>query len=524
MIWHRITLILTAFIFLTVSGSNITQAQSTARPEGWNDYSHSNSTDPVYDIVFPQDNVNTITINITPDTWQLLLEDMTGLYGEFGTSRGMRGGFEFPGASQLPGGFEFPGGFDLPEGFEPPDGFEMPSNFDFPGQTGGLLGSNTENPIWVTVDLEFNEQTWTNVGFRFKGNSSLMSTWGSGSYKLPFRLNFDKFEDDYLEIDNQRFYGFQQLSFTNHFNDDSLLRERVSSDVFRESGIPTAHTAFYAVYVDYGEGPIYFGLYTSVELVDDTVIETQFSDSSGNLYKPEGEGANFVEGSFNEESFSKETNANTADYSDILALFDALHAETRISDPVVWREDLEAVFNTNGFMHWLAVNTVIQNWDTYGSMAHNYYLYNDPATGQLTWIPWDLDLSMQSGMGGFGGGMGRGGGMGEFGNNAAFDQAGIGDNWPLIRYLMDDPVYHDLYVLYIEQTINDTFEPTQMEERFQRLHDLIAPYVEAEIEGYSNLSSLEAFENSITELVNHVNQRNVLAEEYLSMQAGESSD
>ncbi len=72
--------------------------------------------------------------------------------------------------------------------------------------------------------------------------------------------------------------------------------------------------------MDYGEGPTYFGLYTMVEIIDDTVIETQFEDDSGNVYKPSGNGASFAAGSFSEASFDKETNQDEADYSDILSI------------------------------------------------------------------------------------------------------------------------------------------------------------------------------------------------------------
>src|SRR5690606_28775359 len=104
---------------------------------------------------------------------------------------------------------------------------------------------------------------------------------------------------------------------------------------------------------------IYFGLYTAVEVVDDTVIQTQFEDDSGNVYKPEGTGATFAEGSFDEASFDKETNQDEADFSDILALFEALHASTRETDPAAWRSGLEAVFDVDGFLRWLAVNMVV---------------------------------------------------------------------------------------------------------------------------------------------------------------------
>ena len=156
-----------------------------------------------------------------------------------------------------------------------------------------MLEGDDSNPVWVPATVEFEGDTWTNVGLRFKGNSSLRSTWRSGIYKLPFKLDFDEFEDEYPEIDDQRFYGFKQLSLASNFNDSSFLREKVAADIFREAGVPAAQTAFYQVYVDYGEGPIYFGLYTMVEVVDDTVIETQFDDDSGNVYKPSRERCHF---------------------------------------------------------------------------------------------------------------------------------------------------------------------------------------------------------------------------------------
>ena len=39
----------------------------------------------------------------------------------------------------------------------------------------------------------------------------------------------------------------------------------------------------------------------------------------------------------------------------------------------------------------LALNQAMVNWDTYGRMTHNYYLYSDPSDDRFTWIPWDLN-------------------------------------------------------------------------------------------------------------------------------------
>jgi len=83
---------------------------------------------------------------------------------------------------------------------------------------------SNEDPIYVSATVKFNNHTWWHVGIRYKGQSTLTGAMMSMSHKYPFRLNFDKFEDDYPEIDNQRFYGFDELIFNNNWYDPSFLR------------------------------------------------------------------------------------------------------------------------------------------------------------------------------------------------------------------------------------------------------------------------------------------------------------
>ena len=429
------------------------------RPDGWSEETHDKSADPDYDVVFPQDEVNRIDIVIEPENWQAMMDDMTSLYGAANTRASGKGG-----------GRVRPGG--------------------------GV------NPVYVPVTVEFEGDTWTNVGLRFKGNSSLRSTWGSGNMKLPLRLDFDQFEDEYPEIDDQRFYGFKQLTFSSGYKDASFLREKVTADIFREAGVPAAQTAFYQVYVDYGEGPIYFGLYTAVEVVDDTVIETQFDDDDGNVYKPEGSGASFAVGTFSEQAFEKQTNQDEGDWSDIEAVFDALHAGTRTSDPETWRAGLEAVFDVDGFLNWLAVNTVVQNWDTYGGMTHNYYLYHDPTTDQIVWIPWDNNEALSS----------------RKRNVRSLGLDEVGANWPLIRYLLDDEVYYAQYVAYVDAVINTAFDPEKMETTYRELAALIEPYALSENAEHTLLPSEADFYAAIEGLVEHAYARYDAAAEFVAGQ------
>ncbi|MCB0028084.1 MAG: CotH kinase family protein, partial [Anaerolineales bacterium] len=129
-----------------------------------------------------------------------------------------------------------------------------------------------------------------------KGNSSLSSAWRSGDAKMPLKLDFDEFEDDYPEIDDQRFYGFKQLSLANGFSDDSLMRETVAYDLLAEAGLPAAETAFYEILLDHGDGPESLGVYIVVEVVDDTVIDRVFGSDDGNIYEGDGSGVSLAEG------------------------------------------------------------------------------------------------------------------------------------------------------------------------------------------------------------------------------------
>jgi spore coat protein H len=455
-------------------------SETSERPENWSEETHSNEVDPDYETVFPQDEVNRIDIIISAENWDTMQADMTALVGEFGQGEGSprgRGG-------NVPG--------------------NQPGN-NPPAGDGDMIiqDSDDENPVWVTSTIAFEGSTWEYVGIRFKGNSSLKSAWSSGNLKLPFKLDFDQFEDDYPGIDDQRFYGFKQLTLASNFNDNSYLREKVASDVFREFEIPSAHTAFYEVYVDYGEGPAYFGLYTMVEVVEDTVIEEQFESDEGNLYKPSGTGATFAAGSFNEVSFDKETNQEEDDYSDILALFDALHAENRLMDPEAWREGLEDVFDVDTFLRWLAVNTVIENWDSYGIASHNYFLYTDPESGLITWIPWDNNHAFS--------GTARK-------ETASLGLDEIGDRWPLIRFLIDDEVYQTRYNAYVQEVVETVFDPESIAETFTYYHDLIAPYALAETSEATMLDSEAAFAASLQQLIDHAIERHAAALQYLSIQ------
>lgn len=533
---RKITGVLVLLLLMGCSAGGITPQAAESVALGEN-VSHSEDSQPDYEIVFPQEKVNRIDITLSAEAWADLQAEMTDQFGTFGEGSQGRGqmqggnGQGFPGGGLPPVGFDpqegWPENMPTPEGLPDegalPEGFQFPQGGDlqFPGgrPDGGMDFGDTS---YVKSTVSFNGETWEDVGFRYSGNSTLQTSWSRGTLKISFRLDFDEFEDENPAIEDQRFYGFKQISFKSNAMDDSYIREKVTADLFREAGVVSSQTAFYEVYLDYGEGPQYFGVYTAVEIVDDTVIETQFADGSGNVYKPEGSGANFAAGTFSEDGFEKQTNEDEADWSDIEVVFKALHSDLRKGDPAAWRAELEAVFDVDAFLRWLAVDTIIQNWDTYGSMAHNYYLYTDPEDGLVTWIPWDNNMAL-SGSGGVqrGADRGEGGIARERGGARELDITMVSDQWPLISYLAADEEYLAMYRQHLQEFIDTVWQPEDLTARYQKYHDLIASYAEREEEGFTQLESVEVFENALDKLKEHAQERYDAVEEYLAAERGE---
>lgn len=428
---------------------------STTNPD-WTTESHSGDAPPSYSVAFSQTDVKTMEITMTADQWKSIQSDMTAkAWGAFGS--GNTGG-------SMPGGN--PGG-------------------------GGSFG---DDPAYVALPVRINGKLWDNVGFRLKGNSSLSSAWRSGIYKLPFRLKMDEFEDTYPDIKDQRYYGFKELSMSPGFSDNSLLREKIVADIFRLAGVPAAQTAFYRVYIDFGSGKKYCGVYTMVEVIDDTMVKTQYGEKKGNIYKPESTLQTFVQ-----SQFEKKNNEDKADYSDVQAFISALNAANRTTDPVTWRANLEKTFNVDLFLNYLAVNNTIVNWDSYGAMAHNYYLYNSP-TNHLTWIPWDHNMAMNSISGNGAGG----------GKAVSLEMTEVNSSWPLIYAIARDAVYYARYKQYVKDFKENVFTLSRINDIIDQNFYLIAPYVtgtEPEQKPYSYLTSTTDFTTGIMALKNHLANR-----------------
>ena len=370
-----------------------------------------------------------------------------------------------------------------------------------------------ENPLeetYYAVDVTINGETLSNVALRTKGNNTLTSVASSDSDRYSFKIDFDYFND------GENYYGLKKLNLNNNYGDASYMREYISYRIMGEMGIPVPATSYTHITINGEE----WGLYLAVEPIDEVFLERTFGDSTGDLYKPDGTGADLV---YRGDDMSEypglvlKTNEETSDGSAILELMKALESG----------EGLEDVLDVDEVLRYLAANVALANYDSYlGNTTHNYYLYEQD--GRFTIVPWDYNYSF----GGFGGGevdiyeptnqsMGMGGGRrGDMenaeaqtaaGENAGEEQTaqmpedmsaerpenmemempedmerpegmggGMGgsDEKPLVDTLLSQDALLTQYESYLAEIAETYFTEAYMSQIVSETAEMIAPYVE----------------------------------------------
>jgi len=202
---------------------------------------------------------------------------------------------------------------------------------------------------------------------------------------------------------------------------------------------------------------------------------------------------------------------------------DALHADRSVS--AVWRTSLELVFDVSFFFRALAINQVIMNWDSYGCMHHNYFVYANPKNGgRFLWLPWDLTEAMlyrtRAGCPDPG--------------SVFLDEIVLADandpsptidrNWRLIRFILADTAYREDYKTELRAALTGAFAAGTMIAQLQQHHALVAPHVggptAVETFPYTNTMA-DGFNGSLTNgahaLIPHVAARHAAVEAALGL-------
>ena len=214
----------------------------------------------------------------------------------------------------------------------------------------------------VTVD----GHTFVDAGVRKKGFV------GSNDFHKPsLKIRFDKF------VQGRTFGGVKRLTLNNNKQDRAEISQCMAYQVFARAGVPAPRCNFAHVRVN----GVDLGLFTHVEGIRKAFIGERFDDDSGPLW--EGTLSDFREGwtaTFEAKNKAAEQDNSVASLTEALKLPD---------DQLL--SALQKIVDLPGFMRFWAVESLIHHRDGYASNRNNFYVYRDPKTSLLHFLPWGTD-------------------------------------------------------------------------------------------------------------------------------------
>jgi spore coat protein H len=328
------------------------------------------------------------------------------------------------------------------------------------------LWAEPEAKVQVPADAVIFGERLSSVGLRMRGQFSLRE---SGA-KKPWKIDTDAY------VEGQEFHNLRQLLLLNNIGDPSLLKEKLAYEMMRFAGVPASHAAFVELWfdlVDDGQPPMYWGVYTLVERVDNKYLANRFGQDAvgGNLYKAShaqrgpmdliyyGEQIEDYPQQNGQYAYGKVNNEKEADYDDIIALCRTVDGTPYASDEALV-EALEGALNVDTFLRYMAVVVILDNWDSYPNTGNNYYLFNNPVSGRFEWIPWDLT----------------------WGGNARAPLLGRSEpvllqRAPLYGQVFGVDAYRSQYAAYVDLLLRQWFTPQNVTRQARDDYLQIAPYV-----------------------------------------------
>jgi spore coat protein CotH len=207
--------------------------------------------------------------------------------------------------------------------------------------------------------------------------------------KKSFKLKFNRGQrlDGALLGDGEGSEGYAEIALKAMALDQSLIREALAFDLWREMGYDAPRTGFANLRIN-GE---YWGLYVYVEPVDEAYLAGRGYPPNGRLYKAtreHGSFADFAPGRDLRAAFEHKS-GSAPPYEDLEALVTALQ-ETPLEEQA-FLDEIDPIFPIERYFDRMTWVSFTQNGD---ATAQNFFLYNVPRDGHDFWfqLPWDANL------------------------------------------------------------------------------------------------------------------------------------
>lgn len=315
---------------------------------------------------------------------------------------------------------------------------------------------------YVHADLEFGTHVFKDVGVRYKGNGTFLSS--REGLKRSFKIDLNQF------VKGQKLAGKSQLNLHNSVRDPSGMNEAIAYRLFREGGLPAPRTAFARVYVTVPgkHARRYFGLYNLVEDVGGGFAEERFGVKKGAIFKPVtpnlfsdlgGDWSAYNQTYDPKGDLSEEQKARVIEWSKLVASSSDQNFAAKLGE----------YLETEKFARYMAMTVWLSDLDGILGPGQNYYLYLHPNTRKFTFIPWDQDQP-----------------FGQFPRGTEEQREGLsirrpwsGENRFLDRVYKNEGFY-TAYLAALREFNGSMFQPDRIDRQVKELAEIIRPAIKDE--------------------------------------------
>ena len=326
--------------------------------------------------------------------------------------------------------------------------------------------------------------TLDEVAIRTKGNSSLTAVAQSGGVRYSFKVDVNEY------VDGQKLLGLKKFTLHNSYKDPTYMREYLAYQLMEFMDVPAPKTAFVNLYINNE----LHGLYLMVEAIDGEFLEDYYTNSNGDLYKPDGTGSDllWISDDFADYTGADlETNEETSDNQAFI------HFVNEINNG-----DATSVIDEDSVLRYMSVSTALSNLDSYhGTLAHNYYIYEQDNVFSM--LPWDLNES-----------------FGTFRAGCSNDLRELTIDEPTSGALADRPyvakVFEyqenlDIYHTYLQTLLDGPLASSTFEESVNTTANLIRDYVAVDPTAFYSITEFESAlttdSNEVYGLISFINLR-----------------
>jgi hypothetical protein len=312
------------------------------------------------------------------------------------------------------------------------------------------------------TSITINGTILTNVGVKFKGNSSYNASYN----KNPFHIELDTYQD-------QDYQGYTDIKLNNVIFDPTFVRETVAYNITRK--YMHAPLSNYAnLYVN---GTL-IGLYTNVESISKKFVDNHFGSKTNaffNCSPPAGAGPTTTNLPNLAYLGTSSTSYESAyEMKSDLGWDDLITLTNTLSNDIT---NIETILDVDRAIWMLALDNVMVNLDSYiGQFKQNYYIYKDD-NGRFSPIKWDFNMCFGTfGMTGSGAPLNNTTSKRQLSHTLHSTES----NWPLVQKLLAVPSYKKKYLAHYKTILTENFSNNSYYATAQAFQTLISASVTAD--------------------------------------------